>query len=157
VATPVPVHEFLDQSPADYLLYYKRATAHFSLNRHPHALDDFDKVLSLTSNSFDNALLMKSKIHAKDGRWAEARDDLMAYSAKVKDDESAKALAASIAEAEMAAKKAVQAQKAQLWTACTETASQALKTASHSMEIRQLRAECALAAGDFEGAVGDLT
>jgi DnaJ family protein C protein 3 len=147
----------LEQSPTDYLLYYKRATAYFSLNRHPNALDDFDKVLSLTSNSFDNALLMKAKILTKDGRWAAARDALGTYSAKVKGDQSAESLLSSIAESEAAANKAVQAQKAQLWTACTEAASQALRTASHSLEIRQQRAECALAAGDIEGSVGDLT
>jgi DnaJ family protein C protein 3 len=147
----------IEQSPADYLLYYKRATAYLSLSRHPNALDDFDRVLSLTSNSFDNAMLMKAKIHTKDGRWTEARQALDGYSAKVKNDASAVDLLASITEGETAAKKVVQAQNAQLWTACTEAASQALKTASHSLEIRQQRAECALAAGDFEGAVGDLT
>jgi|ERR1700722_5968003 len=147
----------LEQSPTDYLLYYKRATAYFSLSRHPNALDDFEKVLSLTSNSFDNALLMKAKIYAKDGRWTEAREALKVYSAKVKDDESANALLSSISEGETAAKKAVQAQKAQLWTACTDATSQALKTASHSVDIRQQRAECALASGDLEGAVADLT
>jgi DnaJ family protein C protein 3 len=148
---------FSEQSPADYLLYYKRATAYFSLSRHSNALDDFDKVLSLTSNSFDNALLMKAKIHAKDGRWAESRVALQSYLAKVKSDESAQTLLSSITEGEAAAKKTSQAQKAQLWTVCTESASQALKTASHSLEIRQQRAECGLAAEDFEGAVGDLT
>jgi DnaJ family protein C protein 3 len=148
---------FADQSPADYLLYYKRATAYFSLSRYPVALEDFEKVLSLTSNTFDNAFLMKAKIHAKDGLWAEAKQALTSYSAKVKGDQSTHELLQSITEGEAASQKASQARQAQLWTACTEAASQALKVASHSKGDRQLRAECALAAGDMEGAVGDLT
>jgi DnaJ family protein C protein 3 len=146
-----------DQSPSDYLLYYKRATAYFSLGRHSHALDDFDKVLSLTGNTFDNALLMKARIHVKDGRWDEARSELQRYLRKMRDDENAKSLLVSVSEGEVAAKKAVQAQKAQLWTVCMEAATEALRTASHSLEIRQERAHCSLAAGDIEGGVGDLT
>jgi DnaJ homolog subfamily C member 3 len=138
-------------------LYYKRATAYFSLNRHPNALDDFDKVLSLTSNSFDSALLMKARIHVKDGRWNDARDALKQYSSKVKGDKSASELTLAISEGDSAGRKAEKAMKSQLWTACVEAASQALKTASHSLEIRQYRAECSLASGDIEGSVADLT
>ena len=97
----------LEQSPMDYLLY-KRSTAYFSLSRHPNVLDNFEKVLSLTSNSFDNALLMKAKVYAKDGRWTEAHEALKVYSAKVKDDKSAHTSLPSISKGETAAKKAVQ-------------------------------------------------
>ncbi|KAL4255702.1 Tetratricopeptide-like helical domain superfamily protein, partial [Pleurotus pulmonarius] len=71
--------EAIEQSPTDYLLFYKRATAYFSLNRHSSALDDFEKVLSLTSNTFDNAHLMKARIHTKDGHFADARTALKYY------------------------------------------------------------------------------
>lgn len=148
---------FIEQAPTDYLLYYKRATAYFSISRHPNALDDFEKVLSLTGNTFDNALLMKAKIHAKDGQWSEARDALKRYTSKVKGDQTASELLYAVSEGEITSKKVEKAMNAQLWTACTEAASQALKTASHSVEIRQQRAECALAAGDIESTVGDLT
>jgi DnaJ homolog subfamily C member 3 len=154
--TSNPSFALTEQSPSDYLLYYKRATAYFSLNRHPNALEDFEKVLALTSSTFDNAFLMKAKIYAKDGRWAEARDALTHYTKKVTADQVAADLMASISKAEAAAEKAQRAKRAQLWTACTDFASSALRTAGHSVEVRQLRAECALAAGDIEGAVGDL-
>ena len=100
---------------------------------------------------------MKARIHLKDGRWEEARSHLQTYLNKMRDDESAKALLASVSDGEVAAKKATQAQRAKLWTACTDAATQALRTASHSLEIRQQRADCSLAAGDIEGGVGDLT
>lgn len=146
-----------DLSPTDASLYYKRATAQFSLNRYANALTDFDQVLNLTSDSFDRAHLMKAKVHAKEGRWADARDSLRKFSAKVKNDNDAMALLLDVSDGEAAAKKVVQAAKAKLWTACEEAATEALRTASHSVTIRQQRAYCAIAAGDFEQAVGDLT
>jgi DnaJ homolog subfamily C member 3 len=127
------------------------------MNRHPNAISDFDQVINLTSNSFDKAHLMKARIYAKDGLWAEARDSLKLYVSKVKDDTTAKDLLGSITEGEMATKKTRQAHRAKLWTACEEASSAALSIASHSIEIRQQRAECSLAAGDLEMAVGDLT
>lgn len=144
-------------APNDYLLYYKRATAYYSMNRHPQALDDFDRVLNLTSGSFDKAFLMKARIHAKDGRFPAAREAIKRYNSKVKDDPAVREVLFGVSEAEMAAKKATQAQKAMLWQACVEASSTALHTASHSIELRQQRANCAIAAGDIEGAVGDLT
>ena len=146
-----------EQSPLDYLLYYKRATAYLSMSRHAAALADFDQVLSLTSNTFEKAHLMKARIHAKEGNFAEARDSLKEYTTKNKNDPAAQEILISVTEAELAAKKASQAMRAQLWTACEEAASTALLTASHSVGLRQQRADCALAAGNIESAAGDLT
>lgn len=100
---------------------------------------------------------MKAKVHAKEGRWSEARESLDRFSAKVKNDNDATALMLDIADGQAAARKVLQAAKAKLWTACEEAATEALRTASHSVTIRQQRAYCAIAAGDFEQAVGDLT
>jgi DnaJ family protein C protein 3 len=97
---------------------------------------------------------MKAKIYAKEGHWADAREALKHYQAK--NDPIARELLLDVADGEAAARKAVQAQKAKLWTACEESATQALRVASYSLALRQQRANCALAAGDFEEAVGDL-
>jgi DnaJ family protein C protein 3 len=70
-------------SPGDYVLLYKRATAYFSLNRHASALDDFSKVLELTSGEIDGAILMMAKIHTKDGNFARAQSNLETYALKV--------------------------------------------------------------------------
>ena len=148
----------IEQSPTDYVLYYKRATAYYSLNKHPSALQDFEKVLELTSSSFDKAHLMKARIHTKGGNWTEAKQSLELYKSNPKSESSSfKELDSQITEGEAAHKKATQAARAKLWTACEESASTALAVAAHSLEIRQQRAECSLAAGDLEMAVGDLT
>ena len=142
-------------SPSDYLLFYKRATAYFSLSRHPSALDDFSKVLELTSGEFDKAIMMMAKIYTKEGNFAQAKTTLDTYASKVPGppvDE----LMLDINEAQTAAKKASNAKRAQLWTVCSEAATQALRVASHSTEIRRIRAECSLAGGDPQGAVVDL-
>lgn len=144
-------------APNDYLLYYKRATAYYSSNRHPQALEDFDKVLNLTSNTFDKAYLMKARIHAKDGQFPAARDALKKYSTKSPEDPAMREILFGVSEAEMAVKKAAQAMKAEMWQACVEACSTALHTASHSVELREQRVNCQIAAGDIEGAAGDLT
>lgn len=144
-------------APNDYVLYYKRATAYYSMNRHPQAQEDFDKVLELTSNTFDKAYLMKARIHAKEGEFPAAREAIKHYNSKVKDDPAVREILFGVSEAEMAAKKAYQAMRAKLWTACVEASSTALQTASHWVDLRKQRANCAIAAGDIESAVGDLT
>lgn len=100
---------------------------------------------------------MKARMYIKDGLWPEARDALKLYTSRVKNDEKASELLASVAEGEIATKKALQSHQAKLWTACEEASSSALAIAPRSIEIRQQRAECSLAAGDLEMAVGDLT
>ncbi|KAG8928291.1 hypothetical protein FRC01_006174 [Tulasnella sp. 417] len=52
--------EAIELSPADYSLYFKRATAYFSLSRHSAALDDIEHVLKATDGSFHQAFLMKA-------------------------------------------------------------------------------------------------
>ncbi|KAG6830798.1 hypothetical protein H0H92_014647 [Tricholoma furcatifolium] len=145
--------EAIDQSPSDYLLYYKRATAYFSLARHANALEDFDRVLSLTSGTFDSAKLMKAKIHLKEASWELAREALEKHP---KTDETAE-LEENIRVGMEMESKMERERGAQLWNACVESASAALRSASHSIEIRSVRVECALGAGDVDSAVGDLT
>ncbi|KAF5371496.1 hypothetical protein D9615_009636 [Tricholomella constricta] len=149
--------EAIEQSPADYVLYYKRATAYFSLSRHGPALEDFDKVLSLTSGTFDNANLMKARIHTRDGHFDLARESLHLFVKAKGAGEESKELEANIDQGEQMEGKMEKERASQLWNACIESASAALRSASHSIDIRSVRAECALAAGDVESAVGDLT
>ncbi|KAG6908134.1 putative NRPS-like protein biosynthetic cluster [Tephrocybe rancida] len=149
--------EAIEQSPADYLLYYKRATAYFSLSRHGPALEDFDKVLSLTSGTFDNANLMKARIHTRDGHFDLARESLGAFIKAKGNNDEAKELEENISLGIEMEDKMEKERGAQLWNACVESASAALRSASHSIDIRSVRAECALASGDVDSAVGDLT
>ncbi|KAF5309268.1 hypothetical protein D9619_012758 [Psilocybe cf. subviscida] len=149
--------EAIEQSPTDYLLYYKRATAYLSMQRHTSALEDFDKVLSLTSNTFDNAHLMKARIHTRDGHFGLAKKSLVLYVKAKGKDKDAEELEADINEGEQLREKAEKERSAELWNACVESASQALRFASHSLEIRTWRAECSIGAGDVESTVGDMT
>ncbi|KAJ7683899.1 hypothetical protein B0H17DRAFT_985666 [Mycena rosella] len=154
--------EAIDQSPADYLLFYKRATAYLSLGRHAAALDDAAAVLALTP--LPAAHLMRARILAKDGDFGGARAALAHYSPSSSSHSSSgeKAnekdeLLSEVTDAEAAAAQATRERAAQLWTACGESATRALRVATHSVSIRSLRVECALGAGDVEGAVGDMS
>ncbi|EJD00714.1 TPR-like protein [Fomitiporia mediterranea MF3/22] len=148
--------EAIEQSPTDYILYYKRATAYYSLSRHPNALADFDKVLELTGGSFDKALLMQGRIHAQEGSWSAARDALKRYSSRVKNDASAGDLMFEVTEGEAAEKKATQSKRSGNYQECVAAATEALRIASHSGDLRELRADCALSSSDVQQAVGDL-
>ncbi|KAJ7828387.1 hypothetical protein B0H14DRAFT_3088234 [Mycena olivaceomarginata] len=119
--------EAIEQSPADYLLFYKRATAYLSLGRHGSALDDFAHVLTLTP--LPSAYLMQARIHTKDGDFALARAAL---------------------------KKRRRSARRSCGTRAGESATRALRVSTHSPAVRTLRVECALGAGDIEGAVADM-
>lgn len=149
--------EAIDQSPTDYLMYYKRATAYFSLARHALALEDFDKVLSLTSGTFDNANLMKARIHTREGNFVQAREALRLYVKSKGRTEEAAELERDIEHGAELEAKMEKERGAELWNACLDSASNALRIAGYSIDLRSVRAECALAAGDVESVVGDLT
>lgn len=72
----------IELSPADYTLYYKRATAYYSLSRHSAALEDLDTILRMTDGSFHQAFLMKARILAREGDWTKAKQVLKKYTAK---------------------------------------------------------------------------
>ncbi|KAG9052657.1 hypothetical protein FS842_009453 [Serendipita sp. 407] len=149
--------EALELAPNDYLLYFKRATAYLSSNRHSSALDDFDTVLRLTDGTFDGAIIAKAKVYAKEGKWKESRQALTDYSKRVNGDKAAQELMFAVTDGEAGAKKADAAQKSGKWDVCIESATIALQTATYSASIRQQRADCALAAGDVEQAIADMT
>ena len=149
--------EAIDQSPTDYLLYYKRATAYFSLARHGPALDDVDKVLALTSGTFEGANLMKARIHTREGHFELAREALGVYVRGRGANEETRELGQSIEAGLEMEGRMEREREGQRWDACLDSASAALRSASHSIDIRSVRAECALASGDVESAVGDLT
>jgi len=127
------------------------------MQRHQYALEDFEKVLSLTSNTFDNAHLMKARIHIRDGHFALAKTSLSLYTTSKGKDKDADEMEREIKEGERLWSKAMKERNAELWNACMDSASQALRIASHSVQIRTWRAECSFAAGDVESSVGDLT
>lgn len=152
----------IELSPLDYTLYYKRGTAYYSLSRHAQSLADFEKVMELSSVSggggLDKALLMQARIHAKLGAWPDARAALKAYSSRPsgsKDKGETNSLLASLTAAEASASRAAQSRRAGLNQACVDATTDALRVASHSPDLRALRAECALSAGDAPAAIGD--
>lgn len=127
------------------------------MQRHTPALEDFEKVLSLTSSTFDNAHLMKARIHVREGHFSAAETSLNSYIKSKGKDKDVQEAEKHIIEGDKLRKKAFKERNAELWNACVDSASQALRIASHSVEIRTWRAECSLASGDVESSVGDLT
>ena len=99
---------------------------------------------------------MSAKIHARDGHWSEARKALDSH--KHKDtDKGVNVLREDVEDGEKSENQARKEMQAQLWTACYESATRALRVGAYAVGIREMRAECALLAGDIESAVGDLS
>ncbi|KAG6825255.1 hypothetical protein H0H87_009919, partial [Tephrocybe sp. NHM501043] len=100
---------------------------------------------------------MKARIHTRDGHFDIAKEALGRYVKAKGSSEEVTELEKSINTGMAMEEKMEKERGAQLWNACVESASAALRSASHSIDIRSVRAECALAAGDVDSAVGDLT
>ncbi|CAE6420491.1 unnamed protein product [Rhizoctonia solani] len=149
--------EALELAPESYLLLYKRATAYMSQNQHSRALADLDKVLEFTGDEFDKALFMKARLFAQEGKWAEATKFANQYSTKNRGDAAAVDLLFAVTEGQVAHRNAEKAGKNKHWDICVAEATRALLTASHNSQLRELRANCALALGDLEQAAADLT
>lgn len=67
-------HEAINNDPANYLTYFKRATVFLALNRPKSALDDLNKALELNAN-FSSALSQRASLHLKMGNLDEAHID----------------------------------------------------------------------------------
>ncbi|EJU05953.1 hypothetical protein DACRYDRAFT_73176 [Dacryopinax primogenitus] len=154
-----------DPGTPEYLLYYKRATAYYSLARHQAALEDYAKVLQLNEGMY-RVLLLEARCHLREGRFSAARKSLRAYNSAFDNDSSNKSkerdpaaadLVFETAEAEQSEKRARTAVKAHGWAACIAAAGEVLRSATHYTEIRELRAECELSDGAVEEAVADYT
>lgn len=161
IETPPAADTLAETNTAPYLLYYKRATAYYSLSRHQSALEDYDKVLALNEAMY-KAWLMKARCFAKEGQWAEARTALKKYLSLAEKDKSSKEADSSaadlmieLAEAEQAEKKVKMAVKTGGWAACQAACSDALRVGTHATHLREQRAECAMADGQLEDAVAD--
>ena len=156
----------IDQSPQDPSLFYKRASAYLSQARHQLTLADLSKVVQLSgsgSGAFDRVYLLQARIHAKEGEFTLAREALdtylsnFQYSEKDKQDiHEANTLLSSLTSASTASHRTQQSHKARLYTACVQYATDALSLATHSRNLRELRAECEVESGELEAGVGDL-
>lgn len=104
---------------------------------------------------------MGAKIHAREGSWALALSSLSALSSSPSASSRDTAtntqdLKADVEEGLKAEEQAKREMGAQLWTACYESATRALRVGAYAAAVREMRAECALRSGDVESAVGDL-
>ncbi|KAH7029377.1 DnaJ domain-containing protein [Microdochium trichocladiopsis] len=138
------------RDPADYLTFFKRATAYLSLGRTSQATSDFNKVLELRPG-FEGAHLQLGKIRARNADWEAARQEYRL----AKQSESSAAYTALI-EAEGAAKLAETAYAEGKWDDCIAQAGAAIQTANRAAGLRELRSKCRFAKGEVEEGMGDL-
>lgn len=161
--------------PNNYLSYYRRATAYLSSGRTASALADLDKLLTLNPK-FAQAHMQKAKLFAKDGDLKAAKRSMEEYVNLKKGDEEATILSnnveAALSNLKMLASAHANVKKlfeqGQMPSTndnvlsarlddCLRYASQVLEVSPSLLEARRSRADCHLARGEYESALGDWT
>jgi DnaJ homolog subfamily C member 3 len=103
---------------------------------------------------------MQARIHLKEGAYSEAREALTSYATARSSGDMKKTideLEKEINDAEKMTQRAEKERKSELWAACVESSTEALRNSAWNIKMRETRVECQLRSGDIEGAVGDLT
>ncbi|KAI5290475.1 hypothetical protein KEM55_008579, partial [Ascosphaera atra] len=114
------------------------------------ALADFDRVLTIKPK-FENALLQRGRLRAKNADWDGAKKDLKAAGQKAAEE------LAKIDDLRQAAIAAEKAEKRKDWGGCMEQASKAIEVATTSVDLRRRRAKCRFEIGEIYQGIGDLT
>ncbi|KAI9670276.1 MAG: hypothetical protein M1831_006490 [Alyxoria varia] len=140
----------ITRDPRNYLTFFKRGATYLSIGRPTQALADFDKVLTIKPG-FEGALTQRAKIKSRVADWKAARAD---YEAAGKGAKSVEVT--GLVEAEKAADEAKKAFRKRNWEECVTKSSEAIMTATGSMELRKLRTKCRLEKGEILEALGDL-
>jgi len=103
---------------------------------------------------------MQARIYLKEGAYGQAREALESYATARSSGDMNKTieeLKREINESEAMSQKAEKERKSELWTACVDSSTEALRGSAWNIKMRETRVECQLRSGDIEGAVGDLT
>ncbi|KAI9373212.1 hypothetical protein BJX61DRAFT_503790 [Aspergillus egyptiacus] len=139
----------ISKDPSNYLTIFQRGAAYLSLGRRGQALDDFDRVLQLKPD-FESALLQRARLKSNTADWAGALSDLERAGkrslSEYKDVENARDSAAL----------ALEAEKRGSWETCINEATAAIRKASVSLNLRQIRAHCRFEKGELEEGISDL-
>ncbi|EOO02527.1 putative and tpr domain-containing protein [Phaeoacremonium minimum UCRPA7] len=138
------------RDPHDYLTFFKRATTYLSLGRTSQATEDFNKVLSLKPG-FEGAHVQLGKIRARGADWDGAREQYMLARKGIGSKEMDE-----LTEAQGAASLAETAEQNGNWDECVSQAGVAIRVATRSVALRELRSRCRFAKGEVEEGMGDL-
>ncbi|GAA5895097.1 hypothetical protein JCM6882_008283 [Rhodosporidiobolus microsporus] len=154
----------LERDPQDFATLYKRATVRLATGQLGKAKDGFAEVLSV--REYEQAHLQLARIHAKLAEYAEAKNELDTFLRAAKEKEG---LDKEVKEAEKLREQVLTAQKERSAAEkafrssppdldrCLASSSAAILLSPQSLDLRILRADCALLAHDFPSSVGDLS
>ncbi|GAA6063958.1 hypothetical protein JCM10212_004913 [Sporobolomyces blumeae] len=151
--------EVLHRDPDDFSTLYKRATVRLAQGHYLKAKDAFHDVLRV--RDYAPARLALAKIHAKLGEYKQAKQqvDLYLKDPSSKDLDEANQLRSQVVAAERdvaTAKKALSSNPPHA-ERCIASLTAAIALSPQSADLRTLRAECLVAAREFDSAVADLS
>lgn len=141
-------------NPADHLNWYKRATAYIIEKKYDAALRDLAKVLELKAD-YVQAMDKRAKIFSSQGKFKEAQQD---YENLIRIKGTSDALSKNIQNLHVADSMRRQGSvlmEQRNWGGARDHLTKALETATDSVELLLMRAECHRELGDRENVLAD--
>ncbi|KJE89961.1 protein kinase inhibitor p58 [Capsaspora owczarzaki ATCC 30864] len=142
--------------PSSYVTLFKRATVLSALGRTRHAVADFDTVLGLKPD-FNQARSQRAALLLKQGKADLARADFGELTKIDPNDQHARAQLAAVDTYLAQAKAGSEALKRHDFAAALGHLTAAIDIAPMNEELRRLRADAYIGAGDIQSAIGDVT
>ncbi|KAK0166250.1 hypothetical protein PV328_004689 [Microctonus aethiopoides] len=148
-------HAAVDGDPNNYLTYYKRGIVYLALERPKLALSDFNKVLELKPD-FTSARLQRAQLLLKQALFDQALQDFNDVLAVEPNNQEALSGMYSIepTQNEMYKAKAFAQQGA--YVEAIQLITNIIEICPWASELREIRAECHVALGDYMNAVSDM-
>ncbi|KAJ3218897.1 DnaJ sub C member 3 [Dinochytrium kinnereticum] len=140
----------------NYLTYYRRAVAYLTMGRSSHALRDLSTVIDLNPK-FTSAFLQRGKQYLKECMLKEALADLQKYQQLNPADANVQENINEVVMAEQSMAAADVHMNSKVYEAAIESLSHVISVCPLLSALRLKRAECYLAMGDKEMAIGDLS
>ncbi|XP_033759838.1 dnaJ homolog subfamily C member 3-like [Pecten maximus] len=148
-------HAAVDGDPNNYMTYFRRATVFLALGKSKSALPDLDQVIQLKPD-FTAARSQRGNVLMKQGNLDKAKEDFAVVLSKDPTNEEANSNIHKIHPLQSSIQDAKHFYQMREFQASIDLLTQAIEVCPWDVELREIRAECYMAQGDYFKAVGDI-
>ncbi|XP_064614788.1 dnaJ homolog subfamily C member 3-like [Liolophura sinensis] len=148
-------HAAVDGDPSNYMTYFKRATVFLALGKSRSALPDLDKVVELKPD-FTAARIQRANVLLKQGKLDEAEKDYKTVIEKDPENAEVKGHLAEIRPMKEEIQTAHYYYDRGDYEAAISILSRLVEICPWNAELRELRADCYIAMGEYIKAIGDV-
>ncbi|XP_043671502.1 dnaJ homolog subfamily C member 3 [Vespula pensylvanica] len=148
-------HAAIEGDPSNYLAYYNRGMVYLALGKAKFAIHDLDKVLELKPD-FTAARLQRGNVLFKQAKFDLAKQNYEEVLAMEPQNEEAVTMSYMIPNLEIDMQYAEDMVKSGDCRTAIQHITRLIETCPWSLELRELRAECHDALGDYMSAISDI-